>query len=75
MSKFAQIPITVRELANQPFPGQYLATRKSDGKYFVKVQYKLRQSRKWIDPKKVQFKESLEGREVFCEKSTELSYG
>lgn len=72
MSQFAQIPITVRELANQPMPGMYLATRKSDGKYYVKVQYKMRQSRKWMDPKRVQFKEELEGREVFCEKYTEL---
>lgn len=72
MSQFAQIPITVRELTYQPLPGQYLATRKSDGKYYVKVQYKMRQSRKWMDPKKVEFKEPLEGREIFCEKYTEL---
>jgi hypothetical protein len=72
VSRFAQIPVTVRELTNQPLPGMYLATRKSDGKYYVKVQYKMRQSRKWMDPKRVQFKESLEGREVFCEKTTEL---
>lgn len=72
MSRFAQIPITVRELTNQPFPGMYLATRRSDGKLYVKVQYKMRQTRKWMDPKRVQFKEPLEGREVFCEKYTEL---
>lgn len=72
MSRFAQIPITVRELTQQPLPGMYLATRKSDGKYYVKVQYAMRQSRKWMDPKRVQFKEKLEGREVFCEKYTEL---
>lgn len=72
MSRFAQVPITVRELTNQPLPGMYLATRKSDGKYYVKVQYKMRQSRKWMDPGRVQFKEPLEGREIFCEKYTEL---
>lgn len=73
MSRFAQVPITVRELTNQPLPGMYLATRKSDGKYYVKVQYSMRQSRKWMDPKKVEFKEPLEGREIFCEKYTELA--
>lgn len=72
MSNFANIPITVREINNQPLPGMYLATRKSDGKLYVKVQYAMRQSRKWMDPKKVQFKEPMEGREVFCEKYTEL---
>ena len=72
MSSFAQIPVTVREINNQPLPGRYLATRKSDGKYYVKVQYAMRQSRKWMDPKRVQFKEPIEGREVFCEKYTEL---
>lgn len=73
MASFAQIPITVRELTQQPYPGTYLATRLSDGKYFVKVQYRMRQTRKWMDPKRIQFKEPLEGREVFCEKYTELT--
>lgn len=73
MSGFANLAVTVREMSNQPMPGRYLATRKSDGKYYVKVQYRMAQSRKWLDPKRVQFKEPLEGREVFCEKVTELA--
>lgn len=72
-SHFAQVPVIVREISNQPLSGMYLATRKSDGKYFIKVQYAMRQSRKWMDPNRIQFKEPLEGQEVFCEKHTELS--
>lgn len=66
------IPVVVREIRNQPLPGHYLATRNRDGYYFVKVNYAMRQSRKWLHPDKVEFKEPLDGREVFVDKYTQI---
>jgi hypothetical protein len=66
------IPVTVSEMSNAPYPGMYMATRKSDGWMWCKVNYGGRSTRKWFKPEMVRFKEEIEGREVYVDKQTEL---
>ena len=61
---------TVREFGGSPYPAQYRATRKSDGRYYMEIRYGKQQSRKWIRPQDVIFKRKVI--EVFIEKASEL---
>lgn len=65
-----RVNATVTEVG-QPFPAEYKATRKSDGKYYMEVRYYKRQARKWIKPDLVRLNDDVV--QVYIEKVSELS--
>lgn len=54
----------------QPLKARYLATRKSDGMFYMEVRYHKRQARKWMKPERVTLG-NVE--QVFIEKVSELA--
>lgn len=65
-----RVNATVQEFGGLPYPAEYLATRRSDGKYYMEVRHGRSQSRKWLRPKDVTFKEDIT--HVYIEKAGEL---
>lgn len=65
-----RVNATVSEYGRAPYPAEYLATRKKDGKLYMEVRTGKSQYRKWVAPKHVTFKESIS--EVFVDKVSEL---
>lgn len=66
-----RVNAVVREFGGQPYPAEYRATRISDGKLYMEVRYGKQQSRKWLRPKDVVFKEEIT--HVYIEKVSELN--
>lgn len=60
----------VQEFGRSPFPAEYLATRRKDGKMYMEIRGGKSQFRKFVDPKYV----TLEGdvKEVLIDKVHEL---
>lgn len=65
-----RIDSTVQEYGSEPYPAEYLATRKSDGSFYMEIRKGKSQSRKWVKPKYVDLKKDIT--EVFVEKAHEL---
>ena len=68
-----RVNATVTEYGRAPYPAEYLATRKSDGFYYMEIRYGKSQSRKWVKPRYVKLKEKIES--VYIEKVSELYVG
>jgi hypothetical protein len=53
-----------------PYRAAYRATRKSDGFYYMYIQYSNMQGRKWINPQNVIFKRKIT--EILVNKVTDI---
>lgn len=65
-----RVNATVSEYGRAPYPAEYLATRKKDGKLFMEVRTGKSQYRKWVAPKHVKFKSEVTM--VYIDKISEL---